>query len=98
VVSGNSAQITPMSELRDLAGRVILSVGDMIHDARTGSKGFLKERQRKIDIIEDDIYVWTIIWFSQDEKYRQYNNPAFIEEEGLKMSIIIGTVNHYKKE
>ncbi len=63
----------PIEELRDEASHVILHVGDMIYDVRTKSRGFLKLRERKIDIIEDDIYVWSIFWFSQDDN-NIYNN------------------------
>ena len=80
----------PIEELRDEASHVILHVGDMIYDVRTKSKGFLRKRERKIDIIEDDIYIWSVIWFSHLEE--TYNNLEFMEEEGLKMSIIIGTI------
>ena len=81
----------PIEELRDEASHVILHVGDMIYDVRTKSRGFLKHRERKIDIIEDDIYVWSIFWFSQDDD-NLYNNLEFMEEEGLKLSIVIGTI------
>ena len=81
----------PIEELRDEASHVILRVGDMIYDVRTKSRGFLKLRERKIDIIEDDIYVWSIFWFSQDDN-NLYNNLEFMEEEGLKLSIVIGTI------
>tara|TARA_R100001086_G_scaffold238958_1_gene164040 strand:+ start:11 stop:292 length:282 start_codon:yes stop_codon:yes gene_type:complete len=82
----------PIEELRDEASHVILHVGDMIYDVRTKSRGFLRKRERKIDILEDDIYVWTIFWFSQSEDYQKYNNLDFIEEEGLKLGIVIGTM------
>ena len=81
----------PIEELCDQASHVILHVGDMIYDVRTKSRGFLKLRERKIDIIEDDIYVWSIFWFSQDDN-NLYNNLEFMEEEGLKLSIVIGTI------
>jgi|TARA_R100000030_G_scaffold51974_1_gene39094 hypothetical protein len=81
----------PIEELRDEASHVILHVGDMIYDIRTKSRGFLRQRERKIDIIEDDIYVWSIFWFSQDEE-SEYNNLEFMEEEGLRLSIVIGTI------
>ena len=68
----------PIEELRDEASHVILHVGDMIYDIRTKSRGFLRQRERKIDIIEDDIYVWSIFWFSQDEE-SEYNNLEFME-------------------
>ena len=81
----------PIEELRDEASHVILHVGDMIYDVRTKSRGFLKLRERKIDIIEDDIDVWSIFWFSQDDN-NLYNNLECMEEEGLKLSIVIGTI------
>ena len=83
----------PLDELRDHASHVILHVGDMIYDVRTKSKGFLRKRERKIDIVEDDIFIWTIVWFSHLES--DFNNLDFIEEEGLKMSITIGTIELY---
>lgn len=81
----------PIDELRDEAAHVILHVGDMIYDIRTKSRGFLKNRERRVDILEDDIYIWTVYWFSQD-KDNPFNNLDFIEEEGLKMSIMIGMI------
>jgi len=78
-------------DLREAASHVILHVGDMIYDIRTKSRGFLRKRERRIDIIEDDIYIWWITWFSKDEGTK-YNNVEFIEEEGLKMSITIGLI------
>jgi hypothetical protein len=83
--------MTRPDDLRRAASRVILHVGDMIYDIRTKSRGFLRKRERRIDIIEDDIYIWWITWFSEDDNV-EYNNVDFIEEEGLKMSIIIGLV------
>ena len=81
----------PLEELRDEAEHVILHVGDMIYDVRTKSRGFLRERERRIDIVEDDIFIWWVTWFTQEEG-NNYNNVDYIEEEGLKMSIIIGIV------
>lgn len=83
--------MTSSDDLRKVASHVILHVGDMIYDIRTKSRGFLRKRERRIDIIEDDIYIWWITWFSEDDNV-EYNNVDFIEEEGLKMSIIIGLV------
>tara|TARA_R100000951_G_C2591099_1_gene165049 strand:+ start:51 stop:332 length:282 start_codon:yes stop_codon:yes gene_type:complete len=85
----------PIEELRDEASHVKLHVGDMIYDVRTKSRGFLRKRERKIDILEDDIYVWTVFWFSQSKDYQSYNNLDFMEEEGLRLSIVIGTMELY---
>ena len=83
-----------MEELRDKTKHVILDEGDMICDTRTGSKGFLIERERRVDIVRDDIFVWHVYWFSK--KYEQFNSLPWMEEEGLKMSIVIGTVVIHK--
>ena len=83
-----------MEELRDKTKHVILEEGDMICDTRTGSKGFLIERERRVDIVRDDIFVWHVYWFSK--KYEQFNSLPWMEEEGLKMSIVIGTVIIHK--
>jgi len=79
-----------LEDLRDQVEHVILHVGDMIYDVRTKSRGFLKSRERKIDLVDDDIYVWTVVWLSHLD--RDFNNLDFMEEEGLKISIRIGTI------
>jgi len=76
---------------------VKLSAGDMIIDHTLNSRGFLVKRKRYIDIIEDDIYVWEINWFKHDEEIT-HGCPAFLEEEGLKLSIVVGTVELYNKD
>ena len=85
-----------LEDLHKEAEHVILSVGDMIYDSRTKSRGFLQSRERRIDIVKDDIYIWSIMWFYQDKRLDYYNNPSFMEEMGLKMSILMGTVILYK--
>jgi hypothetical protein len=68
-----------VDELRNKTKHVILEEGDMICDTRTGSKGFLIERERRVDIVRDDIYVWHVYWFSK--KYEQFNSLPWMEEE-----------------
>jgi len=75
---------------------VKLNAGDLIIDHTLNSRGFLIKRKRYIDIIEDDIYVWEINWFKHDEE-AQNGCPVFLEEEGLKLSIVVGTVELYNK-
>ena len=86
--------MTDLNDLRDAATHVTLHVGDMIYDVRTKSRGFLTRRERRIDIVEDDIFIWWVTWFSQDESL-EFNNLDYIEEEGLKMSVTIGIVELY---
>ena len=72
--------------------KVILHIGDMIYDVRTKARGFLTKRERRIDISDDDIFIWTIYWFS---KNTDYNNLEFMEEQSLNISIVAGIIELY---
>ena len=78
--------------LRAETSRVILSVGDIIIDTTTNQIGILTERKRYIDMVEDDIYVWEVKWINKIAKdnYIDAPVPPIMEEEGLKLSIVIG--------
>ena len=78
--------------LRAETSRVILSVGDIIIDTTTSQIGILTERKRYIDMVEDDIYVWEVKWINKIAKdnYIDAPVPPIMEEEGLKLSIVIG--------
>jgi len=71
------------------ADNVKLHVGDMIFDVRTKARGFLTKRERRIDIFDDDIYIWSIYWFSVNSNF---NNLEFMEEESLSMLIVAGMI------
>ena len=72
--------------------RVILSIGDIIVDTTGGQIGILIERKRYIDMVEDDIYMWEVKWINKLSKdnYIDAPVPPIMEEEGLKLSIVIG--------
>ena len=55
------------SYLQEMLGRVIFYVGDIIIDLSTHNVGVLLNRERHIDIVEDDMYFWTIKWSSENE-------------------------------
>ena len=78
--------------LRKETSRVILSVGDIIIDTTTNQIGILTERKRYIDMVEDDIYIWEVKWINKISKdnYIDAPVPPIMEEEGLKLSIVIG--------
>jgi len=78
--------------LRAETSRVILSVGDIIIDTTTSQIGILTERKRYIDMVEDDIYIWEVKWINKISKdnYVDAPIPPIVEEEGLKLSIVIG--------
>ena len=82
---------TKIDELRTAADNVMLNVGDMVIDHISDFRGFLAKRIRHIDMIEDDVYLWEVKLFKTNEN--RNNLPiTIIEEEGLKMSIAIGTI------
>ena len=73
-----------------------LSVGDLLIDNVSGRVGVLVKRERRISIEEDDIYVWMVFWSKETAGdlivhgvEMQESNLAALEEEGLKISIII---------
>ena len=80
-----------LDELRDESSNIVLQIGDMIFDIRTKSRGFLIKRERRI-VLEDEVYIWNIHWFYQ-KKDVEFNNVDFMEEEGLKLSILIGIID-----
>ena len=80
-----------MNELRETANNIILNVGDMVIDHISNFRGFLTKRIRHIDMVKDDIFLWEVQLFKTNENTN--NQPmTLLEEEGLKMSIAIGTV------
>ena len=63
-----------------------LNIGDIIVDTDNGDIGILTKKNRHIDMVVDDIFIWNIKWSGNGEKERL----DFIEEEGLKLSIVVG--------
>ena len=80
-----------MNKLRSVANQVILNVGDMVIDHISDFRGFLTKRIRHIDMVEDDIFLWEVQLFKTNENTNN-QSTTILEEEGLKMSIAIGTV------
>jgi len=78
---------------------VILRVGDLVVDESTGFVALLIERERRIDIIYDDMYFWHVRWIKNIDRYAgdPTNVPlsTIIEEEGMKLSIVVGMLTHY---
>ena len=86
-----------INKLRDEASNVILNVGDMVIDHISDLRGFLTKRIRHIDMIEDDVFLWEVKLFKTNENTNN-RTTAILEEEGLKMSIAIGTVELHSVE
>jgi len=84
--------------LRERTRTIKLISGDMIIDLVSGSIGVLLKRSRRIDIIEDDIFFWEVYWSKENkyfEDFTEHPTSMFLEEEGLKLSIVVGTVEWY---
>jgi|TARA_R110000744_G_C19287926_1_gene554361 hypothetical protein len=76
------------SRLQNMLKHVIFNVGDIIIDMSARNVGVLLSRERHIDIIEDDMYFWTVKW----SKNNEILNLDYIEEEHLKFLILINKV------
>ena len=80
--------------LRDECELLKLRAGDMIVDIASNNVGILVERDRRISIQDDDVYFWKIHWAK--ESIGNVHTPSYtpmtiqMEEEGLKISIVIG--------
>ena len=85
-------------DLQDSLNSVILSVGDIIIDTFSGYTGMLVKRERRIDMLEDDMYFWEIKLMTNVERdYLKPNHSRIrlsdvLEEEGLKLSIVVGAM------
>tara|TARA_R110001583_G_scaffold131761_3_gene283574 strand:+ start:860 stop:1159 length:300 start_codon:yes stop_codon:yes gene_type:complete len=83
--------------LRDAAERVNLNIGDIIIDHMADIRGTLVNRIHHIDMIKDDIYLWEVKLFKNNKPNSDKTN-TIMEEEGLKFSIVIGTVEWHSVE
>ena len=77
-----------------------INVGDIIADHLTGYVGILISRSRRIDMVKDDVYFWEIMWTKQSHKRKgnQIEIAGVLEEETLKLSILIGAIELYSVE
>ena len=76
------------TNLREESERIKLVPGDMIVDITCNNVGILVDRVRRISPQDDDVYFWTMHWSKESERL----SPMSIqmEEEGLKISIVVG--------
>ena len=81
--------------LRAKAKDVTLSIGDIIIDHIAEMRGILVNRIHHIDMVEDDIFLWEVKLFKNNNS--DYTE-TIMEEEGLKFSIAIGTVEWHSVE
>ena len=76
------------STFREECELLTLEPGDMIVDVSCNNVGILVDRDRRISIQDDDVYFWAIHW--SKETVRDTPMKIQMEEEGLKISIVIG--------
>jgi hypothetical protein len=71
---------------------IVLSVGDIIIDTMGKHTGILVYKRHRIDMIEDDIYIWEIKWNDNIMVENPFDSPmsSILEEESLKLSIVVG--------
>ncbi len=82
------------SALSDELEAIVLSVGDVIIESSTGNVGFLIKRERRIDMIQDDMYFWTVKWSDEGlvPEFKSFSQFRILEEDYLKISIILGII------
>ena len=83
-----------LERLRSEAKAIILNVGDIVIDHISDMRGILLNRIRHIDIEKDDVYLWEVKVFNKPND----SSNTIMEEEGLKFSIAIGTVEWHSVE
>lgn len=84
---------------RERVNDVILCSGDMIVDCISGHYAVLVERVKK-DVgyeVESNIYFWRVKWSYNIDDYRDVPHPNWMEEDGLKMSIVVGFYDLYSQ-
>ncbi len=80
--------------LEEELNSICLSVGDVIIESSTGNVGFLIKRERRIDIVHDDMYFWDIKWADESliPEFRTFSQFRILEEDYLKISIILDII------
>ena len=71
-----------------------LSVGDVIIESSTGNVGFLIKCERRIDMIQDDMYFWHVKWSDEGlvPEFKSFSQFRILEEDYLKISIILDII------
>ena len=80
--------------LDDELNSIVLSPGDVIIESSTGNVGFLVKRERRIDMVHDDMYFWDVKWSDESLVYefKSFSQFRILEEEYLKISIILDII------
>jgi hypothetical protein len=86
---------TSQTSLRDECELLVLRPGDMIVDTTINNAGILVECERRISMLDDDVYFWTVHWAREPGEERM-PFALQIEEEGLKISIVVGLYDLFR--
>ena len=82
--------------LRTYTKDVTLSVGDMVVDTVSGQIGLLIDYDCRISATSDDLYFWHVKWsHSTADDFTAVINPIWMEEDSLKLSVIVGFYDLY---
>ena len=87
-----------MRDLREEANTFDLNTGDMLIDDMLGTIGIVMcpENDEQIAGYYYKSKFWKVFWISVSEDYSGLRGPTYVEEYGLKMSIVIGIYKLYK--
>ena len=86
-----------MDDIRSKVDDFELHVGDLLVDELIGTIGILMEP-------EDDPHIagyyykskfWKVFWVSTNDEFHAFTGTTYVEEYGLKMSILIGIYVHH---
>jgi|TARA_R100000008_G_scaffold78303_1_gene59229 hypothetical protein len=71
-----------------------LSPGDVLIESSTGCVGFLLKRERRIDMVHDDMYFWEVRWADESlvPEFKTFSQFRILEEDYLKISIILDII------
>jgi hypothetical protein len=98
MLHANKSNYSMHYDLQERLESVTLNVGDIIIDTFSGFTGMLIKRERRIDMIDDDMYFWHIKWMTNIVRDDLKPNHARIrlsdvlEEEGIRLSIVVGAI------
>ena len=87
--------------MKKIKRNILLNPGDLIVDEMTGFVGILIRKDRRIDMFDDDIYFWEVKWIknvSREHDPTEVPHSNILEEEGLKLSIIVEMISLYPAE
>ncbi len=86
-----------MEDLRHKTDDIELLAGDMLIDSLIGTIGILMqpENNHHTKGYYYNSKFWKIFWISNNEEYDSFYSYTYVEEYGLKMSILIGIYEYY---